>query len=201
MGITVLMTDYKICPVRFACFLDNKIRRWLHDPKKIVGPLIKAGMTVLDFGCGPGFFTTEIADLVGKNGKVIAADVQEEMLEKLRNKIKGTETESRIRIHRCEEDRIGIREPIDCAIAFYVIHELSNQEAFFREISNVLKDHGLLLLVEPKLFHVSGKEFEQTVDRAVTHGFERVEDMKIIFSRGVLLRKVKQDGYGPVENT
>jgi ubiquinone/menaquinone biosynthesis C-methylase UbiE len=34
-------------------------------------------MTVLEVGCGPGFFTLDIAEMVGESGKIIAADVQD----------------------------------------------------------------------------------------------------------------------------
>ena len=44
----------------------------MHKPEIILKPYIKEGMVVLDMGCGPGYFTTEIAKLVGKEGKVIA---------------------------------------------------------------------------------------------------------------------------------
>ena len=83
----------RVCPVERAGSLDNRIRRWLQNPRKILEPYIKEGMTVLDVGCGPGFFSIEIAQLVGKSGRVIAADLQEGMLQKLRDKIRGTELE------------------------------------------------------------------------------------------------------------
>jgi ubiquinone/menaquinone biosynthesis C-methylase UbiE len=169
--------------------LDNKFRRWFQDPKTILGPYIKNGMTVLDLGCGPGFLTIDIAHMVGKTGKVIAADVQDEMLEKLRNKIKEKEIERRIQIHKCDGNRIGIMGPVDFVVAFYVLHEISNQEALFCEINNIMKDGGFLFIVEPKLFHVSKSDFEQTVGTAIRFGFERVENVKICFSRGVILRK------------
>lgn len=179
----------RICPVRRAGSLDNKFRRWLQDPETILGPYIKDGMTVVDFGCGPGFLTIEIAYMVGKTGKVIAADVQEGMLEKLRKKITGKEIEKRIQIHKCDENRIGIMGPIDFFVAFYVLHEVPNQEALFSEINDIMVDGGFLLIVEPKLFHVSKSDFEQTVQTAIRFGFERVENVKIYFSRGVILRK------------
>jgi len=63
-------------------------------------------MTVLDVGCGPGFYSVEMADMVGKSGNVIAADLQQGMLEKVEEKIKGTYIENRIKLHKCEKDRI-----------------------------------------------------------------------------------------------
>jgi ubiquinone/menaquinone biosynthesis C-methylase UbiE len=71
----------RVCPVSLAGGLDNKIRRWLQNPRKILAPYIQEGMTVLDIGCGPGFFSIEMAQLVGKSGKVFAADLQEGMLQ------------------------------------------------------------------------------------------------------------------------
>jgi ubiquinone/menaquinone biosynthesis C-methylase UbiE len=42
-------------------------------------------MTVLDIGCGPGFFTIDMARMVGDSGRVIAADLQAAMLQKAQN--------------------------------------------------------------------------------------------------------------------
>jgi ubiquinone/menaquinone biosynthesis C-methylase UbiE len=67
----------RICPVEYAVGLDNSVRRLLQNPRKILKPYIHEGMTVLDLGCGPGFFSIEIAKMLKDSGKVIAADLQE----------------------------------------------------------------------------------------------------------------------------
>jgi len=93
----ILMSKEKnlsICPVERSGGLDNRLRRWLQNPQKIVMPYIKPGMTVLDLGCGPGFFAVEIARLLNDSGKVIAADLQQGMLDKVSKKVKGTESHS-----------------------------------------------------------------------------------------------------------
>ena len=46
---------------------------------------------MLDVDCGPGFFSIDMLQLGGKSGRVIASDLQEGMLQKLRSKIQGTE--------------------------------------------------------------------------------------------------------------
>jgi ubiquinone/menaquinone biosynthesis C-methylase UbiE len=69
-----------VCPHRAAFILDNWIRRLFQNPVKIVGEYVKEGDTVIDFGCGPGFFSIPLARLVGEKGKVFAVDLQEEML-------------------------------------------------------------------------------------------------------------------------
>ncbi len=92
-------TKHRVCPVERAGTLDSSVRRWLHNPEKILKPYIHEGMAVLDIGCGPGAFTIDIAQMVGKSGRVIAADLQEGMLQKLREKIQGTALEERITLH------------------------------------------------------------------------------------------------------
>jgi ubiquinone/menaquinone biosynthesis C-methylase UbiE len=179
----------RICPVRLAGSLDNRVRKWLQNPRKILGSYVKSGMTVVDFGCGPGFFTVELAELVGESGRVIAVDVQEGMLRKLKEKVMGTELESRIKLHKCDENRIGISEHADVVVAFYVFHELPNQIDILDELKNILKDRGIMILVEPKYIHVSNHDFEQTVNNAVGMGFEKLGYLKIFLSRAVVLRK------------
>jgi ubiquinone/menaquinone biosynthesis C-methylase UbiE len=123
----------RVCPVERAGSLDNRIRRWLQDPQKILRPYIEEGMTVLDLGCGPGFFSIDIAQMVGKSGRVIASDLQEGMLQKLRDKIQETELEERIILHKCEENKIGLSEDVDLILAFYMVHEIPTQEEFFNQ--------------------------------------------------------------------
>jgi ubiquinone/menaquinone biosynthesis C-methylase UbiE len=178
----------RVCPVELAGSLDNRIRRWFQDPRKILAPFIKKGMTVLDMGCGPGFFSIELANLVGQSGRVIASDLQEGMLEKLRKKIQGTELEKRITLHKCEKNKIGLAEEVDFVLAFYMIHEIPNQEEFFNEIKSILKPNGQILIVEPP-FHVSRKGFEGTIQKAREAGFTPVENPKVRFGRTVVLRK------------
>ena len=178
----------RVCPVTLAGGLDNRIRRWLQNPRKILGPYIKEGMTVLDVGCGPGFFSIELAQMVGKSGRVIASDLQEGMLRKLREKIQGTELEERITLHKCEKNRLGLSDNIDFVLAFYMVHEIPDQEDFFNEIKSILKPNGQVLILEPPL-HTSKKEFEGTIRKALDAGFIAVKRPRIFPNRAVILKK------------
>ncbi len=178
----------RVCPVALSGSLDNSIRRWLQNPEKILRPYIKEGMTVLDVGCGPGFFSLEMARMVGKSGRVIAADMQEGMLQIVKEKVKGTELEERILLHKCGEDNIGVSEPVDFVLLFYMVHEVPNKEHFFNEIRTILKPQGQVLIVEPP-FHVSKSAFEETIRIATDAGLIVIERPKMFFSRAVLLKK------------
>jgi len=178
----------RVCPVERAGSLDNRFRRLLQNPRKILGPYIEEGMTVLDLGCGPGFFSIEIAQMVGKSGRVIASDLQEGMLQKLKDKIKGTGLEKRITLHKCQKDRIDVSENVDFVLAFYMVHEVQNKEEFFIEIASVLKPNGQVLIVEPP-FHVSKTAFEETIRIARSAGFKPADRPKVLLSKTVILKK------------
>jgi 2-polyprenyl-3-methyl-5-hydroxy-6-metoxy-1,4-benzoquinol methylase len=61
-----------VCPWWLAWFsINNPVRRLAHNPEKIVGPYVKAGTTVLDVGCGVGWFSIPMAGMVGDQGQVI----------------------------------------------------------------------------------------------------------------------------------
>jgi len=73
----------RVCPAWLGHFLANPIRKLIHPPQKILSPYVREGMTVLDIGCGMGFFRISLAQMVGPNGKVIWVDMQEKMLQLL----------------------------------------------------------------------------------------------------------------------
>lgn len=148
-------------------------------------------MTVLDIGCGPGFFSIDIARMVGSSGRVIAADLQEGMLAKLKEKISGTELEKRITLHKCQEDKIGVSKNVDFILAFYMVHEVPNQAEFFNEIKSILKPNGRLLVVEPP-FHVSRKAFEETIEKARAAGLVLIKGPKVFLSKSALMSKNQQ---------
>lgn len=176
-----------VCPTEIAGGLDNRFRRLFQNPHKILERHIRKGMTIVDLGCGPGFFSIAAAELVGAKGKVIAVDLQDGMLSKVSNKIKGTKIEKRIKLHKCEESRIGVSDKVDFLLAFYMVHEVPNQESLFKEIKSILKPDGKALIVEPK-FHVSKKAFEETEELAKKFGFEVIERPKLFISRSIVLR-------------
>jgi len=178
----------RIYLVERAGSLDNKIRKWVQNPQKILDPYIDEGMTVLDIGCGPGFFSIDMAKMVGKSGRVIASDFQEGMLQKVRDKVKGTELEQRIKLHKCEENKIGVSEPVDFILLFYMVHEVTNKKKFFSEIATILKPNGQVLIVEPS-FRVSKSAFEESIKKARGAGFIDVKGTKVLFSKTVILKK------------
>ena len=182
-------TSPRVCPVERANQLEGVLRRLVQNPHKIVGPYLKGGMTALDMGCGPGFFTLAMAEKVGPDGLVIAVDIQDGMLEKLRQKIHSAGLEKTIRLVHGQVEDVLFGQPADFALAFYMMHEVPDQEAFLRQIRLLLKPEAKLLIVEPP-FHVSAKAFEGTLALAESVGFLLLSRPAIWFSKAALLVKV-----------
>jgi ubiquinone/menaquinone biosynthesis C-methylase UbiE len=179
-----------VCPAGLAGSLDNSFRKWLQNPQKILKPYINKGMTVLDLGCGPGVFTVEIAKLLHESGKVIAADVQEGMLDIVARKIKGTESEQLVELHKCQINSIGLTEKADFILAFWMVHEVPDHDRLFEELKAILKPEGKIYIIEPKI-HVTGAAFEEMTARIKKAGFEIVDRPKVFFSRAILLTHQK----------
>ena len=109
------------------------------------------------------------------------------MLEKLKNKIRGSELESRITLVKCGDDDIRVSEKIDFGLAFFMVHEVPNKERFFRQLIAILNEKGQILVVEPKLFHVSRKGFALTMSIARSVGFNVQPGPRLSFSWSAVL--------------
>lgn len=192
-GEKVSAESSRLYPASRARSLTSLIRGIFQNPRLILASHIGPGMTVLDFGCGPGFFTLEAARLVSENGRVVAADLQPEMLERLAKAVRGTQLEKRIILHRCQADRIGAEGPFDAVLAIYVLHETPDQSKALKEIHGLLKPGGRLLAVEPQ-HKVSLERFEGMLGSAGKLGFKLAERPRIFMSRAAaLIRTQVQD--------
>lgn len=174
------------CPWWLIFTFDNPLRKWVHHPDQILSPYVHPGEVALDVGCGMGYFTLSLARLVGEDGRVIAADLQPKMLEGLGRRAERAGLHDRIYLHRCAPDHIGLNDPLDFALAFWMVHEVRQPAPFLREIYDALKPGGRLLIVEP-IFHVSQKSFDRTVSLAQSLGFSVVGRPHVRASRSVVL--------------
>jgi ubiquinone/menaquinone biosynthesis C-methylase UbiE len=117
---------------------------------------------------------------------VFAFDLQDGMLQILKNKIEDSILASRIHIHKCKEDSIDFTEKVDFILAFYVIHEVPNQAKLFKEFKSILNPNGAILIVEPKR-HVSKTNFEMMINTLKDLEFNILDRPKVFQSRAIYL--------------
>jgi ubiquinone/menaquinone biosynthesis C-methylase UbiE len=180
-----------VCPWWIGYFLISPLRRWRQDPRQILSPYVREGMTVLEPGPGMGFFTLELARLAGSSGRVVVVDVQKKMLEKLKRRASKQGLSPRIEARLAGKESIAVGDlagQVDFAFAFAVVHEMPATAPFFRETAEVLKPGASLLLAEPK-GHVKPALFEAELKSAAEAGLELKEQPAIRGSHTALLQK------------
>ena len=167
---------------------DNSLRRVMQNPRRTLSPYITENMTVLDLGCGSGFFAAEIAMMLGDSGKVIAADLHEGVLARFRQNLVGTDLEKKILLHKCLPDEIGLESKVDFILAFHMVGSSPDRAKLLDEIKELLNPNGLLFIIEPNL-DVTKQEFEHMVAYIKSLGFETKDRPTVTFSRSIVFMK------------
>jgi SAM-dependent methyltransferase len=176
---------HRVCPWWIGWLLASPVRKLVHDPARILAPWVRDGMTVLEPGPGMGFFTLELARRVGPGGRVVAVDVQPEMLAGLRRRAERAGLAERIDARLATGTSLGVGDlagKVDLVLAFAMVHELPDAEAFFREARRTLAPGGWILLAEPS-GHVGAAKFEETLGAAARAGLRAEKGPEIRRSR------------------
>jgi len=184
--------QHKLFSPEKAAHLDTGLRRFLYRPDRLAERYVKPGDRVLDFGCGPGFFTRAFAKRVGDNGQVFSVDLQNEMLGILRGKLEPEGLMPRITTHQCRPDSINLPPELngtfDAVFTIFVVHEVPDPAKLFREIALLLKPGGILFFSEPPI-EVPGPEFRENVARAEEAGLLQADRFLFFVNRAVVLKK------------
>jgi ubiquinone/menaquinone biosynthesis C-methylase UbiE len=179
------------CPVWIGYLLASPIRRLVQKPEVILSPYVKSAMTVLDIGPGMGFFSLPMARMVGPGGRVICVDLQAGMLDRLRKRAAKVGLADRVETRLCRADSLGVDDltgKIDFALAFAMVHEMSNPEGLFVQLQRALKPGGSCLVAEPT-GHVSQEDFRKTIAMAQVQGLVVVDRPQIWHSLSILLTR------------
>ena len=108
---------------------------------------LREGMTVVDYGCGPGRFTIPAAKRVGPQGKVYALDIQPLAIKMVRGKA-SRRSLANVEPILLDSYDTGLPNSIaDVVLLIDVIHGIGDRPALLREIHRVLKPGGLLFVV------------------------------------------------------
>ncbi len=184
----ILSREEHVCPWWFAYTFDNPLRRMLHDPVETFRGLVASGQTAIDIGCGMGYFTLGLARIVGDKGKVVAVDLQEQMLRRVKRRAERAGLISRIRLHQCTQESLGLNEQADFILSFWMVHETGDRSGFLRQVRGLMKPQASFLVAEPRI-HVSAANVQKTVELAHSAGLEVAASPTIRWSRAVLFKR------------
>lgn len=176
------------CPWWLAYTFDNRLRRLVQEPEKLLAPYLRPGMTALDVGCGMGFFSIAMARRVGPEGRVIAVDLQEPMLEVLARRAAKAGVGERLATRLALPDDLRVHEPVDFALAMWMVHEAPDAGRLLGQIAACLRPGARLLVAEPRL-HVRRGSFERTLELGRLAGLELGARPRVGLSRAALFAK------------
>jgi ubiquinone/menaquinone biosynthesis C-methylase UbiE len=185
---SILHSHEHICPWWLAYSFDNPLRRLLHPPEKLFAGLVGPGATAVDVGCGMGHFTIGLARIVGPEGKVIAVDLQPQMLERVGRRAERAGLSDRIRLHHAGKASLELSAQADFVVASWMVHEVPDRAAFLREVAGLMKPGARFFVAEPRL-HVPEEDVERTVALAQEAGLQILHRPRVAFSRAVVFSK------------
>ncbi len=141
-----------------ASWLERPERVKEEEPAKLLEALaVRPGMTVADIGAGSGYHVFLLSPLVGDAGKVIASDIQPEMLELITEKAKKLNVKNVEPVRGTETDPKLPAAAVDLILMVDVYHEFSHPFEMTEKLVAALKPGGRLVFVEfrledPKVF-------------------------------------------------
>lgn len=132
-----------------APWLVRESRQREEDCEQLLKALhVRPGQSVCDMGCGNGFYTLQLAELVGSDGKVFAVDIQSPMLAMLRAEMRKNRIKNIKPLLGTPVDPRLEPESVDLMLLVDVYHEFSHPEQMLAAIHASLKPRGRVALVE-----------------------------------------------------
>jgi ubiquinone/menaquinone biosynthesis C-methylase UbiE len=117
-------------------YIDNRVRKFGINP----------GMTVVDYGCGPGRYTMRFSKLVGKKGRVYAVDIHELAIEAVKRRIDKFGLTNVVPIlaqgyNSTLPDHVA---DVICAIDMFFV--IKKPTEFLAELKRIIKSTGVLVI-------------------------------------------------------
>ena len=167
-----------------APWLIRDTRDAEESPKALLKALnIRKGQTVADIGCGNGFYTLQMAEHVGKRGRVLAVDIQQEMLDMLEERARRADVKNIERILGGPADPKLPSGEVSLILLVDVYHEFSYPEQILAAMRESLKPDGVIALAEYrledpavpiKILHKMSKK--QVLNEYLPNGFQLVRE-------------------------
>ncbi len=182
---------HHVCPWWGGYLLASPLRRLVENPERLLEPILRPGLRVLDFGAAMGFFSLPAARLIGESGHLTAMDLQPRMLIELRRRARRGGLAARIDTVECTTEDLGplpAGATFDVVLLIHVLHEVPDRARTLRQLAGALAPGGSLVFIEPA-GHVSEAEFARELAEAGRAGLTVDREIGGRRSRGRVLKK------------
>lgn len=134
---------------QYIARLEDPNRDSWQKPEAVIKALnIREGQVIADIGAGSGYFTFRLARAVGEKGRVFAVDVEEGMVEHLRQRL-GKENVENVQVLKVPpHDPLLIDGSLDLAFVCDVYHHIEERDGYLRKLRKALKSDGRVVIVD-----------------------------------------------------
>jgi len=134
-------------PAHIAVLESEDRKMWQNPDEILAGVELRPNWVAVDLGCGSGYFTVPLSNKVKR---VLAIDVQKEMLDFLKNKIRQLKIKN-IKLLLSQPNEIPVGDnSVDFLMSVNALHEFDARDKMTEEMRRVLKKGGKLLVVDFK---------------------------------------------------
>ncbi len=169
------------CPAALSWLVDNPIRRrYMRPVLDRIG--IRPGERVLEVGPGPGAFTVGAAQQVGAQGRLIAVDIQPEMIAQVEQRVQDAGLIN-VETHVASAHALPLDDgSVDLAFLITVLPEIPDPGRALADLHRVLRADGVLSITEEfsdpdylflsetiRLVESSGFRFEEHYGNALVY--------------------------------
>lgn len=144
--------------------LAAEVRDEWQQPDRVMQDLaIRPGASVADIGCGVGYFTFRLGQVVGQHGKVFAVDVSETPLKTIREQIQR-EHVTNVKPVLSKATNTGLPvESCDAALLCNMVHEVPQGQRLplVQDVARALKPGGFVFVIEWRTSRSSRSESDE----------------------------------------
>jgi ubiquinone/menaquinone biosynthesis C-methylase UbiE len=130
-------------------WLDRPEREDEERPGAVMDALeLRDGEIVADLGAGSGYFTFRLAPKVGRTGKVLAVEIQDEMLDTIRRRALASKVTNVEEVKGSQTDPKLPVSGVDLVLMVDVYHELAYPFEVMTKVCQALESGGRVVFVE-----------------------------------------------------
>ena len=129
--------------------LEDPSRDGWQKPAQVLEALgLRPGQDVADIGAGTGYFSVRFAKAVGPGGKVFAVDIDQGLIDHLKERAKDAGLSNLKAVLAAPNDPLLSEKSLDIVFVCDVIHHVEDRQGYFAKLSGALRPGGRLAIVD-----------------------------------------------------
>ncbi len=141
--------DRPVAPITSTKWSTEEARDRVNEADDVMDSAdVRPGMTVADIGAGDGYYTVRLAGRVGADGRVLAQDIQPEVIERLADRVARERLDNvSLKLGAVDDPRLPA-DSFDRVFMVHMYHEIGEPYAFLWRLRPALRQGGQVIVVD-----------------------------------------------------